>query len=225
MSDSVFEALFRQAVIENFYDELDSLPPRDELAKQYIPSDAHKARMKRLFASEARKERLRATSKLCRRIAAAFVITAAILLGALMSVPQVRASVIQTFVEWYERFVSFTSGSPEASKTNMEPEYVPEGFIEIIRDDLTMMTIIVYANDAEGSMITFQSFRASDAIAVDNENAAFSIQQIDGVEYHLLSADDDTGENTIVWDMDEQRYVITSTISMDELVKIAVSVK
>ena len=36
LSDSVFEALFRQAVIDSIYEEIDELPPNEELAAMYI---------------------------------------------------------------------------------------------------------------------------------------------------------------------------------------------
>jgi len=49
INDNVFEALFRQAVIDNFLEEIDSLPPDEELSKIYIFSPEHEARMQRLF--------------------------------------------------------------------------------------------------------------------------------------------------------------------------------
>ena len=36
ISDTVFEALFRQAVIDDYIDEVESAPPKEELAKVVI---------------------------------------------------------------------------------------------------------------------------------------------------------------------------------------------
>jgi len=64
MDDSVFEAMLRHALLENLYEEIDSLPPDDELASLYTFSEAHTKRMERLFAREALKGKLFAVAKL-----------------------------------------------------------------------------------------------------------------------------------------------------------------
>jgi len=223
INDSVFEALFKQAVIDNFYEELDSLPPDEELSKTYTFSPEHEARMQRLFARELRRERIQNFAKWSKRVAAVILITVTVLFAAMMFVPQVRAVVVETITEWYEKFVSFTSSTSETEKTNLEPGYIPEGFFEILRDEKETTTTIIFYND-EGVMIAYQSFRAKGSLAVDNEKVLYEVQTINKIEYHIFVSTDDGGENTIVWDMDSQRYKITSTISVAELVVIALSV-
>ena len=223
INDSVFEALFRQAVIDNFLEELDSLPPEEELAKLYTFSPEHETRMQRLFAREARRERTRAVIMWTRRAAAVFVIAVTIIFGVLMFNPQVRAAVVETVTEWYEKFVRFTSNAPEMAKTNLEPGYIPDGFVEIVRDSDDIMTTIIY--DGESDTIVFQSFRSSGSLSVDNENNNYEIRKIDGIEYHVFTTSLDNGENSIVWDIDGQRYAIFSIISIDELLAIAISIE
>ena len=223
--DSVFEALFRQAVIDNFYEELDSLPPDVELAKQFAFSPEHELRMKKLFAREERLERLHTTAKWSRRLVATIAIVVTLLFGSLMLVPQVRATVVQTLIEWYERFTMFTSNAPEAEKTNLEPQYIPIGFVEIVRDELELMTTILYLNEDDGSVISFSSTRMSGSTAVDNEMVDYIVSVVNGNEYHCFVSTEAGGEVTIVWEKNNQRYIITSTISIDELMKMAVSVE
>ena len=225
LSDSVFEALFRQAVIDNIYEEVNSYPPDEELAEIYTFSDAHEKRMKKLFAREARKASLRTIAKWSRRAAAAITIVVTMLSGTLLSVPQVRAAVAQTLTEWYEKFVRFTSNAPETEKTNLEPRYIPEGFVEVSREEIPMMLTVIYLNSGGYTTIAFQSFRASDSASIDNEDMNYLALEIDGVRYHLLTSNDGSGKNSIVWDVDGQRYTITSTISTDDLLKMAISVK
>ena len=223
IDDSVFEALFRQAVIDNFNEELDSLPPDEELARLYTLSAEHEARMQRLFAREVRRDRAKAAVKWSKRAVAVFVIAVTIVFGALMSVPQVRAAVVETITEWYEQFVRFTSNAPDAEKTNLEPGYIPEGFSEIVRDEGEMMTIIIYEND-EMSII-FQSTRASDSISVDNENSNYERLLFKGFEYHVFDSTAYGGESAVVWDINGQRYTISAAISIRELLDIAWSIK
>lgn len=220
VSDSVFEALFRQAVIDNLYDELDSLPSDEELAKQYTFSQRHEERMKKLFARERRNERLRATLKVGKRAAAAIIIAISILFGALMSVPEVRATVVQTVVEWFDEFVRFTSSAPRAASESLEPTWIPDGFREEFRDEMVMSTVILYQND-DGKIILFDSSLASGLLEVDNEYAIYEIIIVDGVEYHILIAIEIDGENSIIWELDGWRYFLRSTIPVEYLQKMA----
>jgi len=225
MSDGVFDALFGQAVIDNFYEELNSLPSDSELAIQYTFSRTHDIRMKKLFAKNDRREALRSVGMWSRRLAAVIAIVVTLLFASLMTVPQVRAVVFQTLTEWYERFVRFTSNSPESDKTNFEPEYIPEGFTEIAREELSMIVTIVYMDSEGDKIITFQSARSPDSASIDNEGIDYSIIEITGINYHLFTSVDSYGDNSIVWDMSGQRYSITSTISIDILINMALSVK
>ena len=156
LSDSVFEALFRQAVIDSIYEEIDELPPDEELAAMYTFSDAHEARMKKLFARESRSENFCLVAKWIRWVAAIIMISVAILFGSLMLVPQVRATVVQT---------------------------------------------------------------------ITDENMEYTVIEIDGIEYHLFTSEDDSIDSVISWEINGQRYTIASTISAEELLNIAKSVK
>ena len=223
INEGVFEALFRQAVIDNFNEELDSLPTGEALAKLFTFSPAHELRMKKLFERDERREKIRAVVMWSRRVAVVIIAAATILLGAMMLSPQVRAAVAQTLTEWYENFARFTSNAPEAEKTSLEPVYIPEGFIVAARDDIPMITTIVYLNEDDGAVVTFQSFRAQGAVAVDNEDIDYRVAQIDGVEYHIFVSTDGINENAVVWDVGGQRYRISSTIAVDELIIMAIS--
>lgn len=224
INDSVFGALFRQAVIDNFLEELNSLPPDEELAKFYTFSPEHEARMQRLFSREARKKRVHTAVRWSRRAAAVIVIAAAVLFAALMFVPQVRAEVSRTITEWYSQFVRFTSNAPDTKKTNLEPKYIPEGFNEILRDDLEMISAVIYENK-EGLLIVFQSSLESGSLSLDNENSIYDTQKIDGVEYHVFTTTVEDGENHLVWAIDGQRYLVSSVLPIDVLFAIAMSIE
>ena len=224
--EGIFEALFGQAVIDNFYEELNSLPSDEELAKQYPFSQAHEMRMKKLFAKNDRRDMLQNAAKWSRRLAAAIAIVVTLLFVSLMTVPQVRAVVVQTLTEWYEKFVRFTSNVPASEKKNLEPKYIPDGFVEIVREETHMLVTIIYMDFNEDQIITFLSASAASAsTSVDNEDKDYTILEISGIDYHLFTSLDSSGENSIVWEMSGQRYSIMSTISVEALTKMAISVR
>jgi len=61
IDDIMFEAILRQAVIDDYADEIDSIPPNEELAVLYPLSSSFELRMKKLFTHERRKGFYRAT--------------------------------------------------------------------------------------------------------------------------------------------------------------------
>ena len=50
LNDEIFDTMFRQAVIDNFYEYYNSLPPLEEISEMYTFSDRHEKRMNELFA-------------------------------------------------------------------------------------------------------------------------------------------------------------------------------
>lgn len=53
IDDSVFEVLLRQAVIDKFNEEYESIMSDEELAKQCIPSPEFKARIRKLIREDS----------------------------------------------------------------------------------------------------------------------------------------------------------------------------
>ena len=49
LSEDIFDAMFRQAVIDNFYEYYNSLPPLEEISEMYTFSERHEKRMNELF--------------------------------------------------------------------------------------------------------------------------------------------------------------------------------
>lgn len=222
-SGGVIEALLRQAAIDNFYIELDSLPPDEELGKLYTFSHEHDERMRRLFSKERLHDRIRTTTKWGLRAVATIAIALSIVFGALMLVPEVRATVVRTVIEWFDGFVSFTSNVPITDLVNLEPGFIPVGFSEEWRDETDTITVVMYV-DEEGMYIIFKSVPIGGLLSVDNENVEHSLNVIAGTEYHVFTSITQDGENHVIWEFDDQRLFLGSSISMEILLRMAVSV-
>jgi len=223
LDESIFDALFGQAVIDNFNEQLDLLADNTDIVPQLTFSHEHEKRMMLLFAKENRKERLRKTVKWSKRVAAILILTISLLFGSLMFVPEVRAVVIGTVVEWFDQFTRFTSTAPEAEKTNLEPTYIPNGFWEDYRDGNDFTTIILFINNEDIS-IFFELSKAIAQLSVSNEGYDYEIIKLDSIEYHIFTSLIEKNESFIVWESDGQRYQVASLISVDELLKMALSV-
>ena len=224
LRDGLFEALFRQAVIDNFEQQMNEMPPEKELARLVSFSDGYDARMRRLFARESRKERMRATGKWARRVAAAIAITITISSGTLMAVPEVRATVKGTVVQWFEQFTMFVAHGTAPIKTDWTPEYVPEGFTESDRFETDNLTAVAYRNNA-GEIIFFDCATGTNAISVNIEGVIQKQIWEGGRMYHTFEANTDEHMNSIVWDMEGCQFIISAYLPLAELLEVALSVK
>lgn len=228
MDDSVFEALFRQAVIDEYNIEIDSIPSREKLQELISFSPEFELRMKKLFVNERRKEYLQKFANYLKKAAAVFVIVSTIMFGILLFSPDVRAAVKNTVIEWYDKFTSFIFQGEESDTIEHKewrPQYVPAGYLEITVEKIGRATDIEYVND-EGNIIHF-SYRPEDndtTINVDNENHTIESKTINGYDTFIIKAMKDDFENGIIWSMEGYTFNIWSVLPVEELIKVTQSI-
>jgi hypothetical protein len=222
LRESVFDALFKQAVIDNFYDELNLVTQNSDLTEQYNVSAAFEKRMDALFAKEKQKASLTTFAIWCKRVAAVVVITASILFSSLMLVPEVRAVVVETVIEWFEQFARFTSGSIETTAPFLEPVFIPDGFWEEYRYSDDVRTTILFINSYD-VLLFFDASLSASQLSVDSEGHEYEKRQINNTVYHVLIAIDIGKENKIIWDIDGNRYFLSSEIPIEDLFQMALS--
>ena len=223
LDESVFDALFGQAVIDNFNEQLDLLTHDVDLEPQLIFSSEHEKRMRLLFIKENRKDKLRKTVKWSKRVAAILILAISLLFGSLMFVPEVRAVVIGTVVEWFDQFARFTSTSTGSTNSSINPKYIPDGFTEEYRHNDDMGTTILFIN-IKGVEIFYEARSVDTQLSVDNEGHEYEIENFNGIEYHVLRVVETGKENKIIWESDGQIYLLSSKIPIEELFKMALSV-
>ncbi|GHV08557.1 hypothetical protein FACS1894217_11210 [Clostridia bacterium] len=196
----------------------------EELSKQYTFSERHNQRMKKLFAQEERRERIHKALTWTRQAAAVIVLVAAVLFGALMTVPSVRAAVVEATILWFERFTTFLPFSSEAPENgNLTPTYLPNGYT--LNEILSAgdMTVVRYL-DAAGNEINLTTMPSDGSLSVNNEDVECSTIVSGDVTYNVFAAVSSGKGNTIVWDSGGVRFELDGTIDVDELLKMAASV-
>jgi len=225
--DDLFEALFAQAVIKSFEDELAAIPPREELLKMYTFSDRHKAKMEKLFRLDRRRDRRKKIAFWGRRVAVALTISITVFSAALMFVPTVRAAVADVVIQWFDQFTKFSS-NPEiddASALNTwEPQYLPDGYKNIetlIQDDINQF---IYSN-TEGQEIVFTYVAGIGSISVNNEKVSYRVETHGGISYQIFESQETGIDSSVVWDMNGYSFLISGECPVTELVEIAKSVK
>ena len=229
IKEEQFEALLRLAVIECFDKEMNAIPPREDLEKMYTFSDRHIRRMKKLFARAKRMEIWKAVRRYSYRVAAAFILTLAMLFGALMFNDNVRAAVQETIIEWFDTFTKFTFGNGTGSDSDMEQEwslgFLPDGFVESDAFTWGAGKTTVYTNEKD-EILDF-SYSPTDGafIATDNENADYKTLFNNGIEYHIFNSLLEELPSSVIWEYDGFAFTISALLNQDELMEIAISVR
>ena len=221
-----YEAMLKHAVILDFDREMAAMPSEEELSKTLSFSPRHVARMRKLFAAAARRDAMRRVFIAARRVAAFAVVTAGILFGLLMLSPRVRSAVGGTFVEWFDTFTRF--GSHEQTDTGgfdkgLRPSHLPEGFGESAVVENAEMVMVIYNNG--DSQISFSYCPVEMHVSVNNEDVAYEEGSVDGCRFSVFAAQIDGKDNIVVWEAEGVRLTLNSSVGVEELLRVALSVR
>lgn len=227
VNDLIFEALFRQAVIDNFNEEIDSIPTNEQLSKKYLFSTEFEMQMKALFAKDRRISSIKTFILYSRKVASIFIIVLGLLFCTLLFNTEVRASVGKVFIEWYEKFTSFTFRGDEVvdEKKDWNLKHLPEGYAQENYELLGSITNIEFINN-QGNKIRF-SYRPEKSftnISVDNENHEIASCIILDKEAFAISAVNDKFDNGVIWNMNGHTFSLWGKLPIDELKKMAESI-
>lgn len=231
MNDNVFEALFRQAIMDEYNEEIESIPQKEELANRISLSSEFELRMKKLLSLDRRKSFLKKAIYYGKRVAAIFLFAVTILFLALLTNPGVRAAIKHTIIEWYDKYTAIIFEGQKNNDDNdtikeFKPGYLPEGYNEVLAEKLGEITEIEYANGLDGVIyMSYWPETHSNNISIDNENHIIESGTINGHEAYIAKATDDDFYNGIIWTMKGYRFSIWSKQPIDELVKIIESIK
>lgn len=185
------------------------------------------------------------------RIAAvACLIIISMVFTACMCIPEVRESMWNAIVEWYDDHISVhfkqnedatgdvteEEGSsdiqepPSSIEDNIVVTYLPEGYYTEVSETSSMFTHILCYN-SEGNMMfrlvqTVFGDAGEDDILLDNENDPITTIYINGNEGILVEYPDVPGLYYLVWQNESYQYSLYGSFtSVSELMKIAEGIR
>jgi hypothetical protein len=219
--DNMLEAVFRQAVIDNFERGLVEIEKEPDVAV----SERQQRRMAVLFAKERRHRRTAVVFVWTKRFAAVAA-SLFILLGcALLTVPEVRASVGGTIVGWFDTFTQFGhEGSSETESAEWRPASLPAGFGEADRTQAGAITSVRYVN-TDGDAIEFKYVTNDNTLSTNNEGVEYGQSPHGGIVYHTFAAVSGDYKSAVVWDTAGYLFTVTGYLPMEQLLETAWSVE
>ncbi len=206
---------FEKACEMSMNDWLATIPdnvPKAEYTKN------HEKWLKKLFNKMRGNRYHRFTTNTVKVMLVAAVLTA--LLFTAFVIPSSREYIIDNF-EIFSRY-KITENNKNSVNGEITVGYMAEGF-ELENEQVSSKGIVNDYTDSSGRIITIT--KTSSSIEVDFDTEFETVENILIDEMIYLYHVDDTNYGYLVWNMNDYVYQIHGSISKDELLKIAETVK
>lgn len=229
LQDEMFEAMLRNAFQDHHEEE--TLSPEEELrvmgVKPHQFSPEFERKMEKLIRKARRKEWREKHRKGIRQLAAMLAVV--FLTGGILvtQVDAIRVPVMSVMITIGERFSEIVVQDPAQRDTlsnefhSRLPTYMPDGFwVESVDEDKDGCTVF-YSNSTK-KYYSIDYYTSAADTAIDTENAIVSEQKIRGQPAIIAEKD---GSTIIVWYPNGHEYILSGTISLEEMIRILESIE
>ena len=226
--DDLFNVLLEQAMEDQIQSELEQLPSDEELKAKYHLSENFQKNMARLIAKEEKMDRRAAAQKKKKTFYAAAIAVAACVLCSLMvwQIPPVRGAIQDKVFRFYEDLVQIKE--PDSSGDDVvdpmkDPEYIPEGYYEVLRQERETLKKLVYEGENGSIRIFYHNYLDDiNGMSLYDKNLDYSKVTLLGILDAYWAYNDQKG--TLWWEYNNYTYSIYGVLSEEEAIKIAESI-
>lgn len=224
MSDIEFEKAVRTALIMDI-DKTYGF--NDDISDSSIPHTLKYLRFEKRILKDPMGYANRVSQSLSKRVmktAAMIVLTIAVMLGLMMAIPPVRAfvfSVVEEFVDHNEHKTYEARPDGELGKCTIG--YLPDGFETVSGSNAGR----IICSDGHCDIILIYDYAYSESwLFVNNEDVVVQNTMVGEHSAVMYISSEVDRNNGIVWydEVKKIQFCISSTIDIDELIKVAESV-
>jgi hypothetical protein len=226
IGDIALDIMIKEAVIANFNARMEALPSEEEMRKMNPPSPEHIRKMKKLFAWEKRRDFTKKMLVHTKAAALVLCVATAIFFSALMFNPEVRASVRGVIVQFFELFARVEyAPSEDTDRTagSFVLGYIPDVYELISDEELGHGKFKVYSDSSE--ILLFFNVQPPDVYSGDTEQREYRHETHEGVIYHIFESRYGYVFSTVTWEQYEFMFILQGQITVDELMKMALSLE
>ncbi|MFL8713106.1 DUF4367 domain-containing protein [Clostridioides sp. GD02377] len=211
---------------------ISTVPKEDDI--DYTFSKNFENKMKKLIKQETKKTLRKNIYNYSRNIVAALLIIIIGLFAMTMSVDAMREQFFNVIKEVYTKFTTYKFSINEnidMGKFNeLNLSYLPKGFKEIDRINISNETFIFFSND-DGDEIVFNYSKIADTtMKIDTEEAIIESVKINGIKAEYIIKNN---EFSLIWNDNIYSYYITLSYieniklqdTKNEIIKIAENIK
>lgn len=222
------DAMIALVVAEAEAREMAALPSLQEMNEAFRPSERFQKKMDKLFHRIKSKEQMRRWRRALRRTAISIAALVTVFTCAMMPVEAVREAVVTTLIEWHDEFMTVVYSSDTSNGRTLPGEielgYIPDGFYEeeLYAQDPNSLSV-EYVDGFDYFFIQITQFDGMQQISLDNEYTTYYSIQFDSHDAIWGSRED--GINLLTWSNNDFVYYMSSTLALNELIKIAEDIK
>lgn len=226
--DQILRAALKDTLLEDYQEAIQNADKLDiHFSKEYI-------RRREKMLSDPFGYAKKASRGIWQRIAhfaAMFLLAVSVLFGALMTIPEARAAIIEFYQEWWEDHMDFHFGGNLSSDdqidklmlnyhlTLLDDNLLPVGFTDVTEQYLSeyaitdengqvetipFRNVIAFEND-RGELI-FASYAINSStnadLSVNTENVSAYERELDGITYYVFEYLDTDDVHILVWNDD-----------------------
>jgi len=223
MSYSFTENALKNAVIKVDRCEVGVLPADNEIDHEF--SRDFERKMQKLIRRSNKGHTIKGWV-VWRRRAVALIAAIIILIASAMSVPTVRASVIEFITEVYEKFTHIFFDESRSSQDAADefviyvPVYIPEGF-ELVNRITKGLVLLEYEEGDE--FVSYSQQRLENvSMHINTEGVELEELEFKGFSAKYYS---NRGVQNLLWHDGKYMYMVSSTLDRDTVFKIADNVE
>lgn len=220
MNEELFDVILKNAFSDSFNRELDAYEAAATELTNMTPSKEHHKIAQKVYKKKMRRNIGYAT--ILQRTAASILIVFSIWNAVMLCSPSVQAAVVDTIVEFFDKYVSFDFSSKDDNVVvgTHTVGYIPNGYKLIDTITTEGYEKYIFSNGNDNIFLRIMSTGISE-VGVDSENRTMRPVEIkDYVAYALLHNDSD--ESTVViWGDENCSFTLTANLSLSQLIKIA----
>lgn len=216
VDNAVFDAVLRKAFTEAFAREVAEIEAQPSAAES-LP-EKYRMAERRYYNKKMKKSS--GTYAVLRKIAACILICLSVGFAALMAIPTVRASVWDSVVNFYEKYIKFDfniTACGEETIGDYTLGYVPDGFVRT--DAMETNAKHKYRFENEEYVFTIRYYYSKNCLSYDDEKGKVYIVKINGTDGYMVEYLD--GTYTLVWKNKNAVFSVDGNISSKEIIKIA----
>ena len=224
------DALIAMVVAEAEARELASMPNIDELEREFKPSENFQRKMKKLLQVVRRKNAKKEILEHCKRGFVVIVSLISMLSCMLLPVKAVQKAVVETLIDWQEKFMAIIFSIDEDESTIRTPlyissTYIPDGFSLIEPVDITGDRYYAQYADENGDWYTIRVIMIDNqqATALDNEFTAY--YNIDFNSNRAIWGMMEDGSNVLLWEHGRKSFQVIGNLDLAELIQISENIK
>jgi len=227
MKKDVFDNMLKQALEICLEQRIASLPDQEELKNIHIFSSQFENKMNKLIRLQ-RKPYYSMINTVGKKVALIIITIFIALTTTVLSVDALRNGIFNFFIDVYEKFsVIFTDKSfsndndqIKSIQTIYLPQYIPDGFMLTLEENHVIGLKYRYENP-DKNFIVFEQLLISMKTIMDTEDRQIeeiNTDKFKGIFYLEKEL------NNLFWDNGEYCFKLSSSISKNELIRIAESV-